>query len=169
MLYAVFVTEYERERHARARFPLSLLASDSGDHAVEVNMLGMDTIAFTFDSIVFRSPSLSGRSVEELRAIADQLVARPGFRLDQIRVEEAFRADSGGSDRVRLRPPAHLLAECQHRYYEAILGDGALTLHRYEAAPGQPRRVVPTSMTLENFSALESAVFQVIEAGVVMR
>jgi hypothetical protein len=60
------------------------------------------------------------------------------------------------------KPTGELYLEHRFAYYELNINQDGMTLHRYEARPGQPRQATPANFTHETFKRLARDVAAVV-------
>lgn len=107
-------------------------------------------LACVFQRITVAADSLKDAPLSRLEAIAESICRRVVYLLEAIHPVEIDH------DRcvvqLRSKPPSR--DEQATQYYELVVGSGQLTLERYEKQPGQPRRVIPATVTREVFLRL---------------
>lgn len=110
------------------------------------DLTALDTLACSFTRLVVRSTSLTNRSANELKAIAEGLSAKLTYLLEPISPIETDAA--GCTVQMRSNPPQKEADRTS--YYELLVAKaGELSLVRYARSAGSPREAVPAHLTRE--------------------
>jgi hypothetical protein len=144
--------EIERElKRIQAVRGRGLLQVDCEAGRVEADLVAVDAIGCSFQTLGLSTSKLAGASIEELKAISDALTSRLTYLLEPIGLVEAD-ADRC-SIQLRSNPPQK--GEDETSYYELMVRRGGdITLSRYSKKTGQLRQIVPAHVTREVLSRL---------------
>ena len=127
----------------------SLIVSEL--HGVlRVELLALDSIGCSFESIQFESDSLRTRTTEQLRQLADDLAKRVTYLLEPIRTIEV----DAKQETVQMRSDKPNRSEEGKSYYEVVAQPGVLLLCRFLKPAGEPRRRIPAMVTRETIMRL---------------
>lgn len=108
-----------------------------------------DRLACAFESLQLETPSLAGKSIDELKQLSNNLCAKVSYLLEPIALIESD-ADTC-TTQLRSNPPAQ--EDDQTFYYEILVRrGGTIALCRYQKQPGDVRQVVPANLTHEVFA-----------------
>lgn len=123
----------------------SIDVSESGQH-LGCQLTALDTLACSFTRLALRADSLSNRSTDELKRIAEQLSAKLTYLLEPI---SPIETDAEGCVvQMRSNPPQKEADRTS--YYELLVArTGELSLVRYSRVAGQPRESIPAHVTRE--------------------
>ena len=123
-----------------------LLQVDCEAGRVEADLLAVDAIGCSFQTLGLSTSKLADSSLEDLRSISQTLTEKLTYLLEPIGVVEAD-ADRC-SIQLRSNPPQK--GEDETSYYELMVRRGGdITLSRYSKKPGQLRQIVPAHVTRE--------------------
>jgi hypothetical protein len=123
-----------------------LLQVDCESGRVEADLLAVDAIGCSFQTLGLSTNKLADSSLEDLRSISQTLTEKLTYLLEPIGVVEAD-ADRC-SIQLRSNPPQK--GEDETSYYELMVRRGGdITLSRYSKKPGQLRQIVPAHVTRE--------------------
>ena len=139
--------DIERElKRIQAVSGRGLLQVDCTAGRIEADLLAVDAIGCSFQTLAYSTPRLADSTLEKLREISQVLTAKLTYLLEPIGVVEA------DSDRcsVQLRSNPPQKGEDGTSYYELMIRRGGdITLSRYTKHPGQLRQIVPAQVTRE--------------------
>ena len=140
-------TDIERElKRIQAVSGRGLLQVDCDAGRVEADLLAVDAIGCSFQTLAYSTDKLADASLDELKAISETLTGKLTYLLEPIGVVEAD-ADRC-SVQLRSNPPQK--GEDGTSYYELMVRRGGdITLSRYQKKPGQLRQIVPAHVTRE--------------------
>lgn len=113
---------------------------------IESDLVAVDAIGCTFQTLGYSTDKLAGASLDQLKAISQTLTSRLTYLLEPIGVVEA------DADRcsVQLRSSPPQKGEDGTSYYELMVRRGGdITLSRYSKKPGQLRQIIPANVTRE--------------------
>ena len=144
--------ELKRLDQAKVTGQCTLAASDTGG-TVSCELVALDGIGCAFDQLTYHTSRLADASLDQLRALSEDLSRRLCYLLEPIRPLEI------DIDRcqiqMRSNPPQK--DENGNSYYELLVEKGGqISLCRYQKAPGQPRQNVPAYVTREVLLRLAS-------------
>ena len=144
--------DIERElKRIQAVSGRGLLQVDCPSGRIEADLLAVDAIGCSFQTLAYSTPQLASSTLEELKEISQTLTARLTYLLEPIGVVEADRDRC--SVQLRSSPPQK--GDDGTNYYELMIRRGGdITLSRYSKQPGQLRRIVPAQVTREVLSRL---------------
>src|SRR5436190_22044805 len=139
--------DIERElKRIQAVSGRGLLQVDCHTGRVEADLLAVDAIGCSFQTLGLSTSKLTDASLDELKAISDTLTAKLTYLLEPIGLVEAD-ADRC-SIQLRSNPPQK--GEDETSYYELMVRRGGdITLSRYSKQPGQLRHIIPAQVTRE--------------------
>jgi len=123
-----------------------LLQVDCDGGRVEADLLAVDAIGCSFQTLAYSTSKLAGVSIDDLKAISQALTDKLTYLLEPIGMVEA------DADRcsVQLRSSPPQKGEDSTSYYELMVRRGGdVSLSRYSKKPGQLRQVVPANVTRE--------------------
>ncbi len=129
------------------------LVVDAAPQRLSCQFAAIDSLACTFTQFTLSTDKLSGATPERLKKLSESLSARLTYLLEPI---SPIEFDSERSVvQLRSNPPQR--DEDRTSYYELVVrAGGDLSLCRYAKTPGDPRHVVPASVTREVFLRLVS-------------
>jgi hypothetical protein len=140
-------TDIERElKRIQAVSGRGLLQVDSPTGRIEADLLAVDAIGCSFQTLAYSTDRLANSSMQELKEISEALTAKLTYLLEPIGVVEA------DADRcsVQLRSSPPQKGEDGTSYYELMVRRGGhITLSRYSKQTGQLRQIVPAQVTRE--------------------
>lgn len=120
---------------------------------ITVEASAMENLACALTQFEVRNAAWSGRPIERVKQIADDLAKRLTYLLEPIRPIETDPEHC--IVQMRSNPPR--IDEHGSSYYELLVErTGSLTLCRFEKEPGEVRRRVPIQITREVFRHLLS-------------
>jgi len=137
-----------------------LLQIDCEDGRVEADLLAVDVIGCSFQTLGFSTAKLADASLDELKTISEALISRLTYLLEPIGVVEA------DADRcaVQLRSNPPQKGEEETSYYELMVRRGGdVTLSRYSKKSGQLRQIVPAHVTREVLARLADDFISAVE------
>jgi len=144
--------EIERElSRLQAASGRGLLSVDLPSGRLEADLLAVEPIGCTFQTLAYITSRLATASLEELKAISQSLTERLTYLLEPIGLIEA------DADRcsVQLRSSPPQKGEDATSYYELLIRRGGdISLSRYSKRPGQMREIVPAHITREVLARL---------------
>jgi len=140
-------SDIERElKRIQAVSGRGLLQVDSEAGRVEADLLAVDAIGCSFQTLGYSTGKLANSTLEELKTISQNLTAKLTYLLEPIGMVEAD-ADSC-SVQLRSSPPQK--GEDETSYYELMVRRGGdITLSRYSKKTGQLRQIIPAHVTRE--------------------
>jgi len=140
-------TDIERElKRIQAVSGRGLLQVDAPAGRVEADLLAVDAIGCSFQTLGYSTDRLSSATLEELKSISQALTAKLTYLLEPIGLVEA------DADRcsVQLRSSPPQKGEDGTSYYELMVRRGGdITLSRYSKQTGRLRHIVPAHVTRE--------------------
>jgi hypothetical protein len=134
------------------------LTATAPNGRLECDMAGVDAIGCSAERFAFRTGRLAGSSLEDLKKIGEDLSRRVTYLLEPIAIIEIDA--EGITVQLRSNPPSQDGGVTS--YYELNINQDGMTLHRYEARPGQPRQATPANFTHETFKRLARDVAAVV-------
>ena len=139
--------DIERElKRIQAVSGRGLLQVDGEAGRVEADLLAVDAIGCSFQTLAYSTGKLANSTLDELKAISENLTGKLTYLLEPIGVVEAD-ADRC-SIQLRSNPPQK--GEDETSYYELMVRRGGdVTLSRYSKKTGQLRQIVPAHVTRE--------------------
>lgn len=123
-----------------------LLQVDCDGGRVEADLLAVDAIGCSFQTLSYSTDKLAAATIDQLKTISAALTAKLTYLLEPIGLIEA------DADRccVQLRSNPPLKGEDNTSYYELMVKRGGhILLSRYTKKSGQPRDIVPALVTRE--------------------
>jgi hypothetical protein len=123
-----------------------LLTVDCGEGRVEADLVAVDAIGCSFQTLAYLTDRLAGATLDDLKTISQALTARLTYLLEPISLVEA------DADRcsVQLRSSPPKKDEEATSYYELLVRRGGdISLSRYSKRPGQLRQIIPAHVTRE--------------------
>jgi len=127
-----------------------LLGLDTGAGRLDAELLAIDQLACSFNRFAYQADSLANASMDELKAIASALSNQLSYLLESI---SPIEIDSDACVvQMRSNPPTQ--DDDGTKYYELVVCRSEISLCRFAKTPGQPRQVVPASVTREVFERL---------------
>lgn len=118
-----------------------------------------DRLACEMESIYVLSPAFAQLDTAALETIATQLVNQLTYLEERLVVVEKEKAEM----QVRSEKP-RLQAANKRSYFELIVGQQGIALHRYEKENAQPRRLAPAVFTRPVFHRLAQDLVQTAAA-----
>lgn len=145
-------SDIERElQRIQAVSGRGLLQIDSEAGRIEADLVAVEPIGCTFQTLGLTTAKLANSSLDDLKKISDGLINRLTYLLEPIGVIEAD-ADRC-SVQLRSNPPKK--GEEETSYYELMVRRGGdITLSRYGKKPGQLRQIIPAHVTREVLARL---------------
>jgi hypothetical protein len=154
--------EIERElARIQAVSGRGLLQVDLPAGRVEADLLAVEPIGCTFQTLAYITSRLADASLEQLKAISESLTARLTYLLEPIGLVEA------DADRcsVQLRSSPPQKSEDATSYYELLIRRGGdVSLSRYSKRAGQMREIVPAHITREVLARLADDFIGAVDA-----
>jgi len=139
--------DIERElKRIQAVAGRGLLQVQTVDGRVEADLVAVDAIGCSFQTLAYTTDKLAGASLDQLKVVSESLTAKLTYLLEPIGVVEA------DSDRcsVQLRSNPPQKNDDGTTYYELMVRKGGdITLSRYSKKSGQLRQIVPAQVTRE--------------------
>jgi hypothetical protein len=139
--------DIERElKRIQAVSGKGLLQVDSPSGRIEADLVAVDSIGCSFQTLAYSTDKLAGASLEALKRISEALTSKLTYLLEPIGLIEA------DADRcsIQLRSSPPQKGEESTSYYElTVRRGGDLTLSRYSKQGGQMRQIVPAQVTRE--------------------
>jgi hypothetical protein len=137
-----------------------LLQVDLPTGRVEADLLAVDAIGCSFQTIAYSTDRLANCSLDELKEISQALTLKLTYLLEPIGLVEAD-ADRC-SVQLRSNPPQK--GEDGTSYYELMVRRGGhITLSRFSKQSGQLRRIVPAQVTREVLGRLADDLIAAVE------
>ena len=139
--------DIERElKRIQAVSGRGLLQVDCEVGRVEADLVAVDAIGCSFQTLGLSTGKLASASLDELKAISETLTGKLTYLLEPIGLVEAD-ADRC-SIQLRSNPPKK--GEDETSYYELMVRRGGdITLSRYSKKTGQLRQIIPANVTRE--------------------
>jgi hypothetical protein len=154
-------SDIERElKRIQAVSGRGLLQIDCDGGRIEADLIAVDAIGCSFQTLGLTTSKLADVSLDELKAVSATLTGKLTYLLEPIGVIEA------DADRcsVQLRSSPPQKGEDQTSYYELLVRRGGdITLSRYRKQPGQLRQIVPAQVTREVLSRLAKDFLAAVE------
>jgi hypothetical protein len=153
--------DIERElKRIQAVSGRGLLQVDCDVGRVEADLLAVDAIGCSFQTLGLSTSKLDGASLDALKAISETLTGKLTYLLEPIGLVEAD-ADRC-SIQLRSNPPQK--GEDETSYYELMVRRGGdITLSRYSKKAGQLRQIVPAHVTREVLGRLADDFIAAVE------
>ncbi len=137
-----------------------LLQVDCDAGRIEADLIAVDAIGCSFQTIGLSTTKLADASLEKLKAASETLTGRLTYLLEPIGIVEAD-ADRC-SVQMRSSPPKK--GEDETSYYELMVRRGGdITLSRYSKKHGQLRQIVPANFTREVLARLADDFITTVE------
>jgi hypothetical protein len=139
--------DIERElKRIQAVTGRGLLQVQAPEGSVEADLVAVDAIGCSFQTLAYSTATLAHASLEQLKAVSQTLTSKLTYLLEPIGVVEAD-ADRC-SVQLRSNPPQK--NDDGTSYYELMVRRGGdITLSRYSKKPGALRQIVPANVTRE--------------------
>src|SRR5439155_19150981 len=139
--------DIERElKRIQAVSGRGLLQVDGEAGRIEADLLAVDAIGCSFQTLGYLTPKLANSTLDELKATSEALTSKLTYLLEPIGMVEAD-ADRC-SIQLRSNPPQK--GEEETSYYELMVRRGGdITLSRYSKKTGQLRQIIPAHVTRE--------------------
>jgi hypothetical protein len=139
--------DIERElKRIQAVSGRGLLQVDGEAGRIEADLLAVDAIGCSFQTLGLTTSKLANATLDELKTISQSLTEKLTYLLEPIGLVEAD-ADRC-SIQLRSNPPQK--GEDETSYYELMVRRGGdITLSRYSKKSGQLRQIVPAHVTRE--------------------
>jgi hypothetical protein len=137
-----------------------LLQIQSPDGCIEADLLAVDAIGCSFQTLAYSTDKLANSSLAELKEISEKLTTRLTYLLEPIGVVEA------DADRcsIQLRSSPPQKGEDGTSYYELMVRRGGhITLSRFSKRTGQLRQIVPAQVTREVLGRLADDFLAAVE------
>ncbi len=113
---------------------------------LEADLLAVDAIGCSFQTMGYSTDRLAGAALDDLRSISESLIGRLTYLLEPIGLVEVDQ--DRAAVQLRSNPPQK--GEDATSYYELMVRRGGdITLSRYEKRPGLMRHIVPANITRE--------------------
>jgi len=139
--------DIERElKRIQAVSGRGLLQVDCEIGRIEADLVAVDGIGCSFQTLGLSTGKLASASLDELKAISETLTGKLTYLLEPIGLVEAdaYRC----SIQLRSNPPKK--GEDETSYYELMVRRGGdITLSRYSKKTGQLRQIIPANVTRE--------------------
>jgi hypothetical protein len=144
--------DIERElKRIQAVSGRGLLQVDCEVGRIEADLVTVDAVGCSFQTLGLSTGKLANASLDELKAISETLTGKLTYLLEPIGLVEAD-ADRC-SIQLRSNPPKK--GEEETSYYELMVRRGGdITLSRYSKKTGQLRQIIPANVTREVLSRL---------------
>jgi hypothetical protein len=137
-----------------------LMQVDVDAGRVEADLVAVDAIGCSFQTLGYSTDKLAGLSLDDLKAISESLVSRLTYLLEPIGVVEVDRDRAA----VQLRSSPPQQGDDGTSYYELMVRRGGdITLSRYQKQPGQIRQIVPANVTREVLQRLAEDFVEAVE------
>ncbi|MFV1964599.1 MAG: hypothetical protein ACC628_04195 [Pirellulaceae bacterium] len=116
----------------------------------ECALTAVDSLACAFESVALQTDRLADVPAQQLLQTAESLRTRMSYLLEPISTLEMDQESC--AIQLRSRPPTRDANATT--YYELLVQRGEIRLSRYRKPRGQPRCVVPATVTREVFQRL---------------
>jgi hypothetical protein len=140
-------SDIERElKRIQAVSGRGLLQVDCDAGRIEADLVAVDAIGCSFQTLGLSTAKLADASLDELKALSETLTEKLTYLLEPIGVVEA------DADRcsIQLRSSPPQKGEDETSYYELMVRRGGdITLSRYSKKTGQLRQIIPAHVTRE--------------------
>ena len=140
-------SDMERElKRIQAVSGRGLLQVDCAAGKVEADLVAVDAIGCSFQTLAYLTDKLAGSTLAELKELSDELTGKLTYLLEPIGLVEA------DADRccVQLRSSPPQKGDDGTNYYELMVRRGGdISLSRYSKKPGQLRQIIPAHVTRE--------------------
>ena len=118
----------------------------AGDGELQCEVAEVNPIACRLNRLSYRSERINHAAPEKLERLGRELCERVSYLNEPLALIELDREAT--SVQLRSSPPAN--HEGHIRYFEiSIARDRGLQVERFDAAPGEPRKATPASITRE--------------------
>jgi hypothetical protein len=137
-----------------------LLQVDCETGRIEADLVAVDAIGCSFQTLGLSTSKLSGAELERLKDISQKLTEKLTYLLEPIGLVEA------DADRcsIQLRSSPPKKGEDETSYYELMVRRGGdVTLSRYSKKSGQLRQIVPANVTREVLVRLADDFIEAVE------
>jgi hypothetical protein len=137
-----------------------LLQVDCEIGRIEADLVAVDAIGCSFQTLGLSTSKLSGAELEQLKDISQKLTEKLTYLLEPIGLVEA------DADRcsIQLRSSPPKKGEDETSYYELMVRRGGdITLSRYSKKSGQLRQIVPANVTREVLVRLADDFIEAVE------
>lgn len=140
-------TDIQRElKRIAAVAGQGLLQVDVDSGRIEADLLAVDAIGCSFQTLAYTTEKLASASLDELKEISTKLTSRLTYLLEPIGLVEVDRDRAA----VQLRSSPPQKGDDGTSYYELMVRRGGdVSLNRYQKKPGQMRQIVPANITRE--------------------
>jgi len=153
--------DIERElKRIQAVSGRGLLQVDCEVGRIEADLVAVDGIGCSFQTLGLSTGKLAGVSLDELKAISETLTGKLTYLLEPIGLVEA------DADRcsIQLRSSPPKKGEEETSYYELMVRRGGdITLSRYSKKTGQLRQIIPANVTREVLGRLADDFIAAVE------
>jgi hypothetical protein len=123
-----------------------LLQVDADGGRIEADLLAVDAIGCSFQTLGYSTDRLATSTLDELKEISEDLTSRLIYLLEPIGMVEVDR--DRAAVQLRSNPPQK--GEDGTSYCELMVRRGGdVTLSRYQKKSGQIRQIVPANVTRE--------------------
>ncbi len=137
-----------------------LLQVDCEAGRIEADLVAVDAIGCSFQTLGLSTVKLANASLDELKAISETLTGKLTYLLEPIGLVEAD-ADRC-SIQLRSNPPQK--GDDETSYYELMVRRGGdITLSRYSKKTGQLRQIIPAHVTREVLGRLADDFLSAVE------
>jgi hypothetical protein len=140
-------TDIQRElKRIAAVSGKGLLQVDVDSGRIEADLLAVDAIGCSFQTLGYTTDKLAAATLDELKEISETLTGRLTYLLEPIGLVEVDR--DRAAVQLRSNPPQK--GDDGTSYYELMVRRGGdVTLSRYQKKSGQMRQIVPANITRE--------------------
>jgi hypothetical protein len=136
-----------------------LLSVDLPSGRIEADLLAVEPIGCTFQTLAYLTSRLANASLEQLKSISQALTDKLTYLLEPIGLVEADAQRCA----VQLRSNPPQKGEDATSYYELVVRRGGdISLSRYSKRPGQMRQIVPAHITREVLARLADDFVEVV-------
>ena len=153
--------DIEREfKRIQAVSGRGLLQVDCEVGRIEADLVAVDAIGCSFQTLGLSTGKLAGAALDELKAISQTLTEKLTYLLEPIGLVEA------DADRcsIQLHSSPPQKGEDETSYYELMVRRGGdITLSRYSKKSGQLRQIVPANVTREVLARLADDFIAAVE------
>src|SRR5688500_12322399 len=154
--------DIERElKRIQAVTGRGLLQVQTAVGRVEADLVAVDAIGCTFQTLGYSTDKLAQATLEQLKEISQSLTSRLTYLLEPIGLVEA------DADRcsIQLRSSPPQKGDDGTSYYELMVRRGGdITLSRYSKKTGQLRQIIPANVTREVLGRLADDFIQAVES-----
>ena len=137
-----------------------LCSVDTGTGALKVELTAVDSIGCSFLSMTISSDRLGNRTIDQLKSIGESLALRLNYLMEPVRPLEIDR----DACIVQLRSSPPQKDDDGTSYYELLVQQRQISLHRYQKQPASPRRHIPANVTREILHRLATDLVQSVPA-----